>query len=214
MHPGVRWLSFLLAIFFVCFWRIPNSQAYLTFLESGEILSSDLRRASVVPQLLSNMGSGGNLDFAYDHPWNESMSSRFMVGTGTTDIHLGGSFKWVPIPDVQRQPALGLRGSLWFARYDDENFLTQTIAPFLSKKYESDVGMWIPYLASPLNFTLNRNKNSFGQQFIVGTEFLRPEWKDLHLAGEISFNFKDSASFFAFLVGWTFDGRKGLPFKK
>jgi hypothetical protein len=191
----------------------PNSMAYLSILESGETVPTSMNRVGFIPQLITSGGSGLNADVTLDTGWNESSSSRFQLGAGKIDIHLGASYKWVPYPDVARQPALGLRGSLWYGRTNDENYTTLSVAPLVSKKYPHRLGLFVPYVALPINYTLNRQRDFFGQQFILGTEFMDHRQPLLTFAGEISLNLKDSYAFIAAFVSYQFDGAKGLPLR-
>lgn len=209
---GIQKIS--LRILTSLFFLFPlSSYSYLTTLESGEVLPLSDKRFELIPQIITSDSSGLNVDVAYNTAWKEDMSSRFQVGSGKMDIHLGGSFKWIPFPDVKQQPAIGVRGSLWYARYKDENYMTFSGAPLVSKKVEQEVGLFVPYVSIPINYTLNRQRNYFSQQFVIGTEFFSPRAKDWSWSGELGLNLKDSYSYIAFLVGYQFDGSKGLPFR-
>lgn len=191
----------------------PASWAYLTFLESGEMVPVQHYRVGFIPQLITNDSSGVNVDATIDTGWNDSMSSRFQIGTGKMDIHLGGHFKFVPIPDVDRQPAIGVRGSAWYARYKDESYTTWSVAPFLSKKVATDIGLLVPYIAIPFNYTFNKNSDFASQQFVIGSEYSTPKAVDMSFAAELGVDLKNSYSFIALYFSFQFDGNQGLPIR-
>lgn len=126
------------------------------------------------------------------------------------DLHLGATYQWVPFPDVDRQPAIGFRGAAWYARYKDENYLTLSISPVISKKIEHRGETLVPYVSAPINYTLNKTKDFYSQQFIVGTEWIHPQFRKWNFAGEVGFNLKDSYSFIAVYAGFQFDGMQGI----
>lgn len=206
-----RILGFLLFSLFLV--PQPGAHAYLTVLESGELVPIKLNRIGVIPQIVTTEGSGFNADISLDSGWSEATSSRVSLGAGKMDIHLGGSVKWVPYPDVAQQPALGVRGSVWYARYKEANFFTFSAAPLMSKKVAYAQGLFVPYVALPINYTLNQEKNFFSQQFVIGSEFKSPTYPLTTFSGELGVNLKDSYSFIAFLFSYQFDGTKGLPLK-
>lgn len=187
--------------------------AYLTILESAEVVPPKMSRIGFVPQLVTNDSSGLNTDVTFDSGWNEASSSRFTLGAGKMDIHLGGTYKWVPFPDVARQPALGLRSAIWYARYKDESYMTFSAAPLMSKKVEQPVGLFTPYVALPISYTLNRHKDFFSQQFVIGSEFATNKIPLFTFAAELGLNLKDSYSFIAGFVSYQFDGARGLPLR-
>lgn len=190
-----------------------QAQAYMTILESGELVPARMSRIGAISQIVTNDSSGLNADVTYDAGWNESSSSRFILGTGKMDIHMGGTFKWIPFPDVARQPALGLRSAIWYARYKDESYMTFSVAPLMSKKVEDPLGLFVPYVALPISFTLNRNKDFFGQQFVIGSEFTTKRAPLFSFAAELALNLKDSYSYIAAFVSYQFDGKVGLPLR-
>lgn len=183
---------------------------YLTVLESGEMLPQNQYRIGVIPQVVTSDTSGINIDGTLDALWNESASSRFYLGVGKMDFHLGGSLKYVPFPDVDKQPAIGLRTAAWYARYKDEGYFTVSVGPLVSKKVKHEKGIFAPYVALPINYTLNRTRDYYSQQFVVGTEFVTPETELFTWAAEIGLNLKDSYSYIAMYVGYQFDQSKGI----
>lgn len=205
--------SMAIALFFVglgilCFTH--SASAYLTQLQSGESLGTNQYRIGFIPQLVTNDSAGVNFDTALDAGWNDSMSSRFYIGGGKMDLHLGGNFQWVPFPDVDKQPAIGVRAGTWYARYKDENYLTFSIAPLVSKKIEHRGEILTPYVAAPINYTFNKTKDYYSQQFVIGSEWIHPQIKKWSFAAEIGLNLKDTYSFVAIYAGFQFDGLQGV----
>ena len=202
------------AILILLFSLCSGAQAsYLTIGESAEVIPSQSYRIGGDLQLLTSDGGGMNVGAFLDAGWGEGMSSRFSFGVGKIDFHLGASFKWIPIPDVARQPAMGVKASLYTARYESENVNVIQVAPMLSKKTDSDVGLWTPYTAIALNVGMNSGSRT-GTAFVVGTELLLKDYDGVHFASEIGMNLKDSIGHIAFFGSIPFDSKQGFKKRK
>lgn len=203
-----------ISILILLFFFVSTTQAaYLTLGESAEVISPQTYRIGADVQALTTSGGGFNVGAFMDAGWADGMSSRFNFGVGKIDFHLGASFKWVPIPDVDRQPAMGLKTSFFTSRYDSQNFNVLQIAPLVSKKMDSNSGLWTPYAAISVNVGLNSGSRT-GTSFIAGSELLLKEYEHIHLAGEMSLDLKDSIGHFAFFASMPFDSKSGFKKRK
>ncbi|MES3038915.1 MAG: hypothetical protein V4736_13480 [Bdellovibrionota bacterium] len=191
-----------------------TTHAYLAIGESGEVVPLGNFQFNAQPQFFTNEGSSANILVSVDTPWTSSASSRFTVGGGKMNPTLGASIKWIPFPDVDRQPAIGGKAQVWYARYENGNILTFQLAPLISRKMDTDVGLFIPYFAVPFNFTNTKDRNYANQQFVLGTEWKVPDYPQMTLGGEVALNLKDSFSFFLFTFSYQIDASNGLQLKR
>ncbi|WP_289445200.1 hypothetical protein, partial [Klebsiella pneumoniae] len=81
---------------------------------------------------------------------------RGLVGVGSDEFFYTGLFvKYVPFPDTEDQPALGLIGGATFGReevsLEKEEVLTLRVSPLLSKDFETDIGLVTPYASLPIS---------------------------------------------------------------
>ncbi len=189
--------------------QTPALANYLTIGESGEVIGEGQNRIGATPQFFTNEGGGMNIGAFMDMGWNEAMSSRFSLGLGKVDFNLGASLKYIPFPDVDQQPAIGIKTALFFARVASENITTLQLAPMVSRKVDSDIGLFVPYVAVALNLN-SSSKNTTGTQFILGSELKHNEIQNFLFSAEVSFNLKDSYSSVAGFVSLPFDSSKGL----
>ncbi|MBO9667392.1 MAG: hypothetical protein J7501_11345 [Bdellovibrio sp.] len=188
-----------------------TAHAYLSIGESGEVLPSNLFQVGVEPQILTNKDSGANFDVYFDAPVSDSTSARFLIGGGTVDFNAFASFKWVPFPDVANQPAMGLRMGAGVARNEDENILQLQVAPLLSKKFDTEYGMSVPYLALPFTFLNTKEENYVATNLTVGSEFHYHEWKDVvTLGGEIGIDLNKSYTYISVFATFPFESSKGF----
>lgn len=186
--------------------------AYLSILESGEILPDGQYQFGLAPQILLNEGGGGTVSGFIDVPVNDSTSFRAQAGLGKVDFHAAGSVKYVPFPDYQNQPAMGVRGGLSYARWQSENWLTMQIAPLASRRLQTEQGVLIPYIALPINITSRKDKNFTGVQVAFGAEWKHPSWDHLLVTGEMAISLNDSISALTVGLSFPFDGRRGFRF--
>lgn len=191
-----------------------NSYAYLSVLESGEILSKEEHRLGVEPQILLNEGGGINIGTYLDMPLTDALSSRYHLGVGKIDFHAGASLKWIPFPDIDRQPAMGGRLSAWYARTANENVITVQIAPLFSKKVQLEWAQLAPFLAIPVNVVNGKERNYTGTQFVMGSEAVFNAQPNFTYAAEVAINLKDSYSYISGSIAFPFDEKSGIRRKK
>lgn len=206
-------LNFIFVSFAFVSFSLSSQAGYLTLGESGEIIPEGTYAIGASPQVLTNDGGGFNISAFLDASWNDSMSSRFILGTGETDFYTSGSFKFIPFPDVDRQPAIGIKASLWYAREGTSNVTTLQIAPMLSKKYETESGVFIPYAAWGWNTNRSGGSSDSGHQFFLGSDWLEPQLGHMHVTGEVAFDLKDSISSVSLFLSFPFDNQKGFGAK-
>lgn len=187
-----------------------SSMAYLTISETAELPPATFYQLGFEPQFFTNEGGGTNVTAFFDAPFTDSTSGRLWLGAGVIDFNVGASFKYVPFPDVDKQPGIGFRAGGFFARKDDENFLTLQLAPIFSKKVDTDNGLFTPYAAVALDFTNTKEKNFTGSQFVIGSEYKSPDIPKMYFGLEAGFNLNDSYSYISGTVTFPFDSSKGL----
>ncbi len=204
--------TFSVSLFMLLGWTMSASAGYLTLGESGELVKPYQYRIGASPQFLTNESGGMNVQAFVDAGWTDELASRFSFGVGKVDFNLSGSLKYIPFPDVDQQPAMGIRLTGYFARMGSESVTTLQIAPMVSRKFESEYGLWIPYSALAFNVGTFKDKGGLGTNFIIGTELKHPDAERFVFATEVGFNLKDSFSWVAGFVSIPFDSQSG--FKK
>lgn len=187
-----------------------TSSAYLSLAESGEILPMNEYQVGLEPQFLLNNGSGANINAFFDMPFNESTSGRISMGAGKIDFNAFASVKFIPFPDVDNQPAIGVRVGGGYTRVSDQNWLVGQVAPLVSKKVGTDIGTFVPYAAIPFEFVNKKDENITGSQFVIGSELLHPETPDLRYGAEVGFEMTKSYNYVSVYVSLPFDSAKGI----
>jgi hypothetical protein len=181
------------------------SHAYLNLAETADIPRQNQLIIGGYPQVFLNEGGGLNIGAFADYALSESISIRGLVEFGKIDFVLGTSIKFTPFPDIDKQPAIGLRGGFTYAREDSENLVSSHVAVLLSKKVDTDQGLLNPYVGIPLTFTTTKDSNKTGTQFIAGSEFTPNEQPLMKFGAEAGISLKDSYSYILGFITYSFD---------
>jgi hypothetical protein len=193
------------------FFFTSHSFAFLGVNETAELIPAGQYRVGYIPQ--NYLGNGGGLEngMFLDIPIDQDINSRVELGFGVTDFWASGSIKWIPIPDYQNQPAMGLRGKIILAREMTDSFFNTQITPMLSKKYKTDRGTFIPYTGLPITLIYeNSTKNTNTTQFCFGSEWVvSPKFQ---MGAEIDLSISGDTNMLSLYFNFQFDERIG--FKK
>ncbi len=197
-----------------------TSNAYLALNETAEILPEGVFKLGVAPQLKLSDGSGFNLGVYADANLTEDTNARFTIGGGEVDFWTSASLKWVPFPDVDRQPAIGGRIGIIYARDQvsvngrDEaaNYYNIQISPIVSKLADTTYGKMIPYVGLPITFVSRDKDGSDGKSFVATQFAVGAEWfsnADMHVGAEVDLNLNKSFTSANVFVSFPFDQSVG-----
>ncbi|MCB0394662.1 MAG: hypothetical protein KDD25_08885 [Bdellovibrionales bacterium] len=181
-----------------------QSFAFYSVMESGDIVPEGSYRISAYPQHnLTGDYSGLSAILGVDTAINESTSVRAQVGTGAVDFIFGGSAKWVPIPDVDNQPAIGGAFGLTYGTKDGESILAFRIHPIVSKGFDVDFGKVVPFASLPTGLTFFDGHTYYPLNLVAGSELIFTELENVRFQAELSFDLHDSFSWVA--IGASYD---------
>lgn len=188
-----------------------SSFGFLGLHETAELIPAGQNRIGLIPQLYVANGGGLETAFFLDIFTGQDLNSRFEVGSGVTDFWAAGSLKWVPYPDFEKQPALGVRGKFIFAREKNVNFYNTQIAPMLSKKVQTKKGLFIAYAGLPVTFIYEKSTNNFmASQLCFGSEWVIN--KDFQVGAEFEMSLNNATNTLSAHLNFQFDEKIG--FKK
>jgi hypothetical protein len=199
-------LSFLSAILGFSYLSIHSAHAYNSIINNGTITESGTYKLGSELQVLTDtptQESGGNILLFIDLPTKSpSLDYRFKFGTGDTDMNLGVAAKWIPIPDLQNQPALGAIFDFDWISDNDFDYLTFRFAPLISKNFGWEYGSMTPYAALPIGgryYLDNNGGNDFDLflQLAFGVELNFAAYDNLSFFGEAGFDLDKSITYFS-----------------
>lgn len=187
-----------------------TSFAYLALHESAEILPENYFNLGVAPQAFLSEGGGYDVSvFADAHLWH-NVDGRLTIGGGDIDFWSQASMKWVPYPDVDNQPAIGVRGAIGYSRNENSDFYHIQVAPIISKKSTSTPYDMIPYAGIPITYISEGNYNEVASQFALGAMWF--PWANAQLGAEFDLNLKNSISSASIFFMFPFES--GTGYKK
>lgn len=189
------------------------SYAYYTTGESAELVQPGTYQVGIEPQLRLSDGTGFNFNGLIDAPYGKDGSVRATLGFGNTDFYTSLSYKWIPIPDYDRQPAIGGKLEVIYSRTGNNSATALKLHPLISKKYDTAYGVLIPYGSIPLAlFTTSANSDT-SLQLVGGAEFLPAEYKKWKYSAELGVNMNKAFSYISGTIVYLLDdansGAKG-----
>ncbi len=204
-------LTILLAIVGV----VPGSaQAYFSTIDTAEVIAPDQYQISLEPQLILNRYDGANAVMRFDTGLNESSGIRGILGFGKVDFELGGMYKYVPFPDLEKQPAIGFEAGAILARVNGGTEFSLRFHPLISKRFATEVGDLIPYASLPIGITSRPDQTVVPIQIAGGTEFRPLNYKNWSFFGELGINLNQSFSYLSVAAAWRFNDSALSGFKK
>ncbi|MFZ3231164.1 MAG: hypothetical protein WA160_13230 [Pseudobdellovibrio sp.] len=209
-------------IFLTAFILSRPAFAFQAINETAELLPEGYYKLGLAPQLIVSDGGGFNVGAFYDMYLIDGINARVELGGGKTDFWTTASAKWIPIPDIDRQPAAGLRLAATYTRHSTDNgtikesanFYNIQFAPIVSKKADTRYGEMIPYVALPITFVssdklvdLTNSKTKTETQFAIGAEWFQN--KEMNYGAEFDLNLNNSFSSISAFISFPFDGNIG-----
>ncbi len=185
----------------------PSLGAFLTLSESTEIINPGNYRIGLAPQVRMSDGGGFNAGVYVDGHLPDAMNWRAMIGGGETDFFAQGSVKWIPFPDYDRQPAMGGRMTVFYARDSELDFTGIQLAPMVSKNVDTDWGVMTPYLGLPISFISAKNNNKTALQLAIGAE--KDLANDRQMGAEFNMSLNDAVTSLVVYFTFQFDDSKG-----
>lgn len=182
-----------------------SSFAYLQIGESNEIMALGHYRVGADLQLKTSDGGGTNITGFFDYPLSEETAARALIGVGDTDFYAGGSFKWVPYPDFDSQPALGGKVEGVIGRKGSDSLSHIRIAPMISKRFTTASGDFVPYGALPIGISTYKSATDTAIFVVGGTEYYHPDLNRWSFGGELGFNATKAFSYVSAYATFSFD---------
>ncbi len=187
--------------------------AYNTTLDTGRLLQEGHYKLGLESQFVTSGDDGINVAGRFDGPINDELNWRAQAGVGTTDGFLGGYIKWIPYPDLEKQPAVGLIAGVQYARFSGLDELALRAHPLVSKQFNLDLGEVTPYASLPIGLRSLDGETDLTVQFALGSEFRPQAWEKIRLMAELAFDVRKSFSYFVVGASLEFDEENGIEFK-
>lgn len=176
-----------------------SSQGYLSIMESGEPVQAGDYHIGFAPQFVTNIDGASNAVFNLRTQVNSGQDFSLQLGSGHTRLWTTLASRWIPIPDVQNQPAMGLRYDITLAQQSDQSSGVLRLAPFLSKRFRTEAGHLEPYVYLPLGVLINNDQTRSLSSLTIGTQLQVEDLRPIYFYVESGINLRGNDSYF--LVG-------------
>lgn len=191
-----------------------NSQAYYSVMDTGDIISTGKYRVVAGPEFILTGQDGVNFSARVDAGVSDSSNIRALVGGGEVDFYAGLFYKYIPIPDYENQPAIGIMGGLTYSRIEVRNktmdATTVQIQPIVSKKYDIDYGTITPYGSIPIGARFVDGDVEFPVHLALGTEYKPEGFNTVSFITEFGLKMNKSFSYINLGVIFEFDDTEGI----
>lgn len=199
--------------FILCFITLGlfsfSAHAYYSVMDTGEIM--DPGRYKVTPEIqFLTEGGGANLGANFDMGLNDETGLRGQVGFGDTQFFAAGFFKYMPFPDVDKQPAIGFNAGLVYARDAGDADYTLRVEPLVSKKFTPDFGAITPYASIPFGWQHRSadkyagDKDNLTLQIAIGTQVDLKTLPNWGLMAELGFDINKTFGYVSFGAAYYF----------
>ncbi len=181
-------------------------------LQTGEV--TNRLKMNISSYLINREGSAG-LDIEglaimghVEIPYTESSSWRLGIGKGNFDVQLDGSWKWIPIPDHNNQPAIGtLLGMTYIhcstcveAPYE----MGLYAQPIISKTFRTNFGSFNTYTGPMMAIMFHESNLWYPIRFAAGSELTLNNLQSLGFMLEGSLNISNSTNAVALGINYLF----------
>lgn len=195
-----------------CILSSINSWAYYALHDSGEIQPEGKYNSLINSQFVTTGSVRVNLTGQFDIPLNSESQARLFVGTGDSRFHIGGGYKWIPIPDYENQPALGLSAKAMFAQPTSSSEIVIIVSPIISKNFETPIGINNFYASLPVSIRFHEGNTDYPIQLVGGTFWQPTQYENVKFGMEIGFELDKSFNYLSFVMTVGYDKENGFKF--
>ncbi|MCB0356437.1 MAG: hypothetical protein KDD40_05490 [Bdellovibrionales bacterium] len=195
----------------------PSTWAYYSLMDTAELIEEGKYNANVETQFITDGEDGMNLLGRFDSRLSDETSYRIEGGFGVVDFNISGFFKWAPIPDTNKQPALSVAGGVSIARYEfgkeSANDLSLRAHPIISKRFTSDFGVITPYGGIPLGLRTVEGDTDLVAQLTIGTRIDPRRFDNISFMAELGFDLSEAFTYLSLGMNLSIDPNKGIEFR-
>lgn len=185
------------------------SFAFFSLMDTSELKQQGDYRVLGEGQVLFDAPEGFNLNGRFATGLDDESELQFEAGVGSVDYYLGAFWKWIPIPDTEDQPGVGLRAGITFADFNGLSTYGFNVTPMISKEFDTNFGDFTPYSGLAIGLQNNVNDTYFSMQLALGVQWSPNEWdfrdlKDFNFLLEYGLDVDDAFSYLSFGASYDF----------
>ncbi len=199
----------ILTLFFILTFSFPGL-AFFSLMDTANLKKEGEYKILAEGQLIFDEPNDGfNLNPRFTTGISEESEVQFEAGVGSIDYYMGAFWKWVPFPDTDEQPGIGLRAGVTFASINDYSTYGFNVTPMVSNNFDTDYGRFTPYGGVQVGLQKNTADTFFSLQAALGLEWTPSAWdhpqiKDFNFIVEYGLEIDDSFDYLSFGASYNF----------
>lgn len=207
MYQSVQKLFYLKNFIVFCIFSLVVTShcmaGYYSTLETAEIVNEGDYKVNASAYWNEGFGFAGY----FEAPFSSNSSWRAGLGKGKGYLHIDGGWKWIPIPDYEKQPAIGSIFGISYLYYSADpsgSLLVLSAHPIISKKITISSIEIVPYTGLFLGVALGRgNGLSIPVRWTIGSEISSPHYlENWSMILELSLRLRHTANVFSIGVSY------------
>ncbi|MCB0391853.1 MAG: hypothetical protein KDD58_11210 [Bdellovibrionales bacterium] len=194
-----------------------SSWAYYSLMDTAELVDEGKYNANVETQFITDGEDGLNLLGRFDSRLSDETSYRIEAGFGVVDFNIAAFYKWAPIPDTDKQPAISVAGGISIARYEfgkeSANDLSLRVHPIISKKFKNDFGIITPYGGIPLGLRSVDGDTDLVAHLTFGSSVKPSRFDNISFMAELGFDLAEAFTYLSLGLNLSIDPDEGIKFQ-
>ena len=198
-----------LIILATLFFTASPSLAFFSLMDTGQLKKVGENRVLGEGQILFDAPEGFNLNARFATGLDDESEVQFEGGVGSVDYYVGAFWKWIPFPDTDDQPAIGLRAGVTFADFNNISVYGFNVTPLVSKLIDTSFGEISPYGGLEMGLQNSVNDTNFTMQAVAGVQWAPNRWDfpnltDFNFLLEYGVEVNDSFNYLSFGASYDF----------
>lgn len=168
----------LLALFFMSLLGLGAPLAQAGVFDIPHFLEPGNFSLGLEPDLIMTPSAGVGLNFKYKQGVTQWMNVEGIVGTGGGPKHfrIGGNASFDFIPDVDKQPGIGIAAQALYVSLPTTGSMELTGIPYIHKSFPNGAGTAVdPFFSLPIGFQFSGGQYQTMVTAVVGTIFKKSE---------------------------------------
>jgi hypothetical protein len=185
---------------------------FQSFVDSGEVLKEGQFELTGASQAAFSDFEGFNMAARLSRGISPDFEGQLELGFGAFEFQTTALLKYTPFPDTESQPAIGTKVGASFSRFEGNSIYAFHLIPFLSKRFPTEYGDFVPFGAFNLSFQSIEDTTNLPLQLQLGTGWKPAQYKNTHFYGEIGMNLSKSYNYISLGLSVSFDSFSNIQF--
>ncbi len=189
-----------------------TGMAFQSFVDSGEILPQGQFELTAAGQAAFSDFEGFNMATRLSRSFSPDFEGQIELGFGAFEFQTTALLKYTAFPDNENQPAIGAKLGASYSRFEGISIYAFHLIPFVSKRFITEYGDFVPYGAFNLSFQSVEETTNLPLQLQLGTGWKPKDYKHIHFYGELGMNLSKAYNYISLGMSIDFDSFSNIQF--